>query len=571
MNEQQRIADWAEETLRGMTLEQKVGQLFVTWVNGQSADEAHPKNPDDFGARTAAEVVKKYHLGGVIYFNNEDRDNVESPKQIAELSNGLQQAAKDSETGVPLTVTIDQEGGTVTRIGAPATEYPGAMAIGAGRNTDNAASAATINGRELRAMGINQNYAPDADVNSNPVNPVIGLRSFGSDPKLVGDMVDAQIRGYQEAGTEGVSAAAKHFPGHGDAAVDSHDELPQIDRTAEEWRKIDAPPFRAAIDAGVDNVMSAHITFPNLDPSGDPATLSKPILTGLLREELGYDGVVSTDALEMEGVRELYTDAEIPVRALQAGVDQLVMPVDLDLAVNSVLDAVRGGELTEQRIDESALRILKQKAKRGVIENPFVDVDAVDKLVGNQENMDEVQRITDATTTVLRNDEDLLPIKDKPGSVLVAGWESTARGVAVTEDLAEHIGARGPETTTLTTGAEPTEEQINEAVAAAENVDTVVAVVGNAASSPGQVDLVNRLVETGKPVITVIADVPYDAGYLDSAKTVVTGYGYNKPTLEALTKVLFGETAPQGKLPVEIPDGANPDQVRYPLGHGLTW
>ncbi|MQA09166.1 MAG: glycoside hydrolase family 3 protein [Pseudonocardiaceae bacterium] len=570
---ERRTNDWAEEKLRGMTLEQKVGQLFVTWVNGQRADEAHPKNKEDFGVDTPAQVVRKYHLGGVIYFNNESRDNIDSPKQIAELSNGLQKAATGAGARVPLTVATDQEGGTITRIEAPATELPGAMALGAGRGAAQANQSARISGHELRAMGINQNFAPDADVNSNPLNPIIGVRSFSSDPQLAGQMVDAQVRGYQDSAepTETTSAAAKHFPGHGDADTDSHTGLPQIDRTAEQWRQLDKPPFQAAVDAGVENIMSAHIKFPKLDPSGEPATLSRPILTGLLREELGYNGVVSTDSLSMEGVREMHPDAEIPVLALKAGVDQLVMPVNLDVAKNSVLKAVRSGELTEQRIDKSVLRLLKLKAKRGVVAKPFADVDAVDEKVGNEQNLADAQRIADRTTTVLRNDENALPLEEKPGSVLVTGWEDTSRGVPVPENLAKHIGDRVPNTKALTTGAEPSDERINQAVSAAKGVDTVVAVVGQSADDPAQHKLIDRLQATGKRVITVVAEVPYDAGYLNSAKTMLASYGYNAPTLEAATKVIFGEASPQGKLPVEVPDGNNPDQVRFPFGHGLSW
>lgn len=572
-NRDQQMNDWAHDKLRSMTLEQKVGQLFVTWVNGQSADEAHPKNKEDFGVDTPAQVVKKYNLGGVIYFNNTERSNIESPKQVAEFSNGLQKAAGQTPTKLPLIVSIDQEGGTIARITAPATELPSAMALGAARDTEQATESATIGGRELRAMGVNQNFAPDADVNSNPLNPVIGVRSFSSDPKLVGDMVSAQIKGYQESGepTENTSAAAKHFPGHGDAAADSHTELPEIDRSAEEWRKIDAPPFKAAIDAGADVIMSAHIKVPSLDSSGEPATLSKPILTGLLRKELGFKGVVSTDSLSMEGVRQIHPDERIPVLALKAGVDQLVMPKNMDAAMNGVLKAVRDGELTEQRIDESVLRILKLKAKRGVIDKPMVDVGAVDELVGNKQNLADAQRIADSTTTALRNDAKLLPLKKKPGSVLVAGWESTARGVKVTENLAKRVSARVPDTQAITTGAEPSDDQINKAVEAAKGVDTVIAVAGQAAKDPAQQKLVERLIATGKPVITVLAEGPYDAGFLNSAKTMLSSYAYNGPALEAVTKVIFGESAPRGKLPVDVPDGKDPAKIAFPFGHGLSW
>ena len=200
---------------------------------------------------------------------------------------------------MPSLVGIDQEGGIVARIGAPATQLPGNMALGAGRSTSDARTAAAVNGDELAAMGINRNFAPVADVNVNPANPVIGVRSFGENP-APGREHDRRADAAATAAT-GVAGAAKHFPGHGDTATDSHTGLPVVDHTRAEWEQIDAPPFQAAIDAGIDAIMTAHISVPALDPSGDPATLSKPIITGILREEMGYDGVVITDALDMAG------------------------------------------------------------------------------------------------------------------------------------------------------------------------------------------------------------------------------------------------------------------------------
>lgn len=237
-------------------------------------------------------------------------------------------------------ISTDQEHGIVARVGKPATLLPGAMALGANGSRTDARTAGSISGAELRALGIRQDYAPVADVNVNPANPVIGVRSFGADPAAVAGLVAAQVTGYQRAS---VAATAKHFPGHGDTAVDSHYGFPVIGHTREEWNAIDAPPFRAAVRAGIDSIMTAHIMVPALDGSGDPATLSRPILTGILREELGYDGVVVTDSLGMQGVREKYGDDRVPVLALKAGVDQLLNPPSLDIAWNAVLTAVRQG------------------------------------------------------------------------------------------------------------------------------------------------------------------------------------------------------------------------------------
>jgi beta-N-acetylhexosaminidase len=558
----------ALRALRGLTLEEKVGQLFVTWVNGKSADEVNPKNKADFGVDTPAQVVQKYHLGGVIYFNNNLRDNFDDPLQVAKLSNGLQQAAVTSGAHIPLQISTDQEGGTVTRMGAPATEFPNSMAIAAGRSTDNATSAASILGHELRAVGITQDFAPDADVNSNPANPVIGVRSFSGQPALASQFVAAEVKGYQRSGwpTETVSATAKHFPGHGDAATDSHTGLPRINRTEQQWRDIDVPPFKAAIKAGIDSIMSAHIQFPSLDPTGEPATLSKPIITGKLRVELGYQGVIVTDALGMQGVRELHSDAEIPVLAIKAGIDQLLMPVDLNLAVNSVIDAVKKGDLTEQRIDESVLRILKLKLTRGIFLKPFVDTAAVAAKVGTAANVAKAQTIADRSITALRNDAGILPLKQKPATALVTGWV-----VSTTASLAARLTAHGTAATALPTGQRPTDTQVQQAVAAAKDADVVVALTNNIGGFPLQQKLLKSLNDTGKPVIAVAAQIPYDAGYDNPVQTWLATYGYISPSLEALAKVIVGEITPQGKLPVDIPAGADLGTVRYPFGYGLTW
>ncbi len=560
---------WAEQTLRRMSLEEKVGQLFVADVWGKSAGQADEGNRKKYGVDTAAEVVQRYHPGGVIYFNNSGTDNVDDPAQVARFSNGLQQAALASGAKVPLIVSIDQEGGRVTRIAAPATEFPSSMAVGAGRSAADARTLATVNGHELRAMGINQDFAPDADVNSNPLNPVIGSRSFSADPALASELVAAEVDGYQNSGpaTETVSAAAKHFPGHGDAATDSHTGLPVINHTEEQWRQIDLPPFRAAIDAGADVIMSAHITVPSLDPSGEPATLSKPIMTGILRDELRYDGVVATDSLQMAGVRELHTDAEIPVLALEAGVDQMLMPPDLGLAINSVLDAVKSGRLTEERIDQSVLRILKLKDKRGIVASPLVNPRAVKQVVGSAANRDKIQAITDRTTTVLRNDAGLLPRRD-PGKVVVTGWNNPNYPGYPAEPvraLAERLGG-----TAVSTGAKPTAAKIAEAVAAAGEADTVVVLTNGLRSDTAQGDLVRELLATGKPVVAVSVQEPYDPGYADVPTWVAT-YDWRDVTMASLAKVLTGEIAPQGKLPVDIPAGDDAGQIRYPFGTGLTW
>jgi len=572
-DELDKLADkFAREKLKDLTLEQKVGQLFVADVFGKAADEANPANQEKYGVATPAEVVQTFGVGGVIYFNNATTDNIDDPAQVARFSNGLQEAALSGAQKLPLIISVDQEGGRVTRLGAPATEYPSNMAIGAGRSVEDATSLGAVNGHELRAVGIAQNFAPDADVNSNPLNPVIGSRSFSADPALAGELVAAQVQGYQDSGrpTETVSTSAKHFPGHGDAAEDSHTGLPVINRTEEQWRQIDLPPFKAAIEAGADSIMSAHITVPSLDPSGEPATLSKPIMNGLLREELGYDGVVVTDSLQMEGVRQLHPDAEIPVLAIEAGVDQMLMPPDLRVAMNGVLDAVNSGRISEQRIDESVTRILKLKCKRGIIEQPLVDETQVAEKVGTPQNLETIQQITDRTTTVLRNDAGVLPLAEAPAKVLVTGWNRPDYPGYPAEPVNDLAAAIGPAATALPTGAKPDQAAVDKAVAAAGESELAVVLTNGLRTDEGQLNLLSALQATGKPVVAVTVQEPYDPGYADVATWVAT-YDWRAVTMKSLAKVLLGETKPQGKLPVDIPTGDDPATVLFPFGHGLSW
>ncbi|GAA3363755.1 glycoside hydrolase family 3 protein [Saccharopolyspora gregorii] len=548
--------------VRGMTLEEKVGQLFVTYAYGRAADAPHPQNRTEFGVDTPAQVVQRYHLGGLIHFTW--TDSLHEPRQIAELSNGVQQAAVSSGAGVPLLISTDQEQGQVTRIGEPVTQLPGNMALGAGRSPEDAETSARITGEELRAMGLNQNFAPSGDVNVNPANPVIGVRSFSSDPALAARLSAAAVHGYQDGAN--VAAATKHFPGHGDTNQDSHTDLPVIEHTREQWEQLDAPPFREAIAAGTDAVMSAHIVVPKLDDSGEPSTLSPAVLTGMLRDELGYRGVIVTDSLQMDGVRAKHSDAEIPVLALQAGADQLLMPQNLQVAIDGVLGAVRSGALTEERIDASVERILEMKRKRGVLDSPFVDPAAVDRVVGNAEHREQAQRLTDRTTTVLRDDAHELPLRD-PGRVLVTG-----AGDQATAELAERFRARGREADSLPTGMTPTSGQVRQAVDAARSHDTVV-VLTNAAwngTNAAQRDLVRALQDSGTRVVAAAVRDPYDAAHVEEVPTWLATYSDKPVAMESLARVLLGEVSPAGKLPVPVPTADGTGQ-RFPFGHGLSW
>ncbi|MGH3545907.1 MAG: glycoside hydrolase family 3 protein [Mycobacteriales bacterium] len=580
--------------LAAMSTEQKVGQLFVVGVNGDAADAVSADNSKAYGAGldTPAKIVARYNPGGIIYFRGSG--NLVNPRQTAEFSNGLQGAATASGAKIALLISTDQEHGSIDRVRAPATVLPGAMALGAtyvgakargALEVDAAADtrqAAQITSRELRAMGINTDLAPVADVNVNPDNPVIGSRSFSSDPAVASALVSAAVQGFQGSGEphELASATAKHFPGHGDTNVDSHTGIPVINSSLDEWRRVAAPPFRAAIDAGVDAIMTAHIVMPKLDSSGDPATLSKPILTGLLRGELGFTGVVFTDSLVMKGVRDKYGDDRVPVLALKAGADVLLTPPNFTAAYNGVLTAVRSGEISPQRLDESVTRILRMKDRRGVLDHPVADQAAVDSVVGTKEHTNAAQLISDHSITLLANDtlptnnDGALPL-NAGGKLLVTGWGTTKypSGRHSTQILADRLAARGVSVQAMATGAEPTQAEITSAVGAARGAKIVVVLTNRTAASDGgdaQQTLISELAATGVRIIAVAADEPYDAGRFTGASAWLTGYGTAEPTLESIAKVLLGESPPVGRLPVAVP-GPDGSGAKYPFGHGLSY
>ncbi|MEU9195329.1 glycoside hydrolase family 3 protein [Streptomyces hundungensis] len=557
-----------------MSVEEKIGQLFVMRVYGHSAtapDQADiDANLRELGVRDAAELIARYHVGGIIYFSW--AHNTRDPHQIAELSNGIQAAGLAQRVPLPLLIATDQEHGAVCRVGKPATLFPGAMAMGAGGSARDARTLGRISGAELAAIGIRQDYSPDADVNVNPANPVIGVRSFGADPAAVARMVAAEVRGYQESS---VAATAKHFPGHGDTTVDSHTGIPVITHSRAEWERLDAPPFRAAIAAGIDAIMTAHIQFPALDPSNDPATLSRPILTGILREQLGFDGVVITDSLGMQGVRDKYGDDRVPVLALKAGVDQLLDPPKLDVAFNGVRAAVASGELSEARLDASLLRILRLKERRGLFARPYVSVRGVDRTVGTRAHLRAADEIAERTTTLLANPRGLLPLSRRAHRrLLIVGADPASPSGTTgppTSVLASALTELGFHTTVLPTGTLPSAAQIEAAVAAAVGRDAVIVGTYNAGAGGAQSRLVAALGASGVPVVHLALRNPYDVAYLSGYGASLATYSWTDVELRAAVRVLTGRARPQGHLPVAVPRPDDPASPLYPVGYGLTY
>ncbi|MEV6103804.1 glycoside hydrolase family 3 N-terminal domain-containing protein [Streptomyces sp. NPDC051940] len=569
------LRDKARALARRMTLEQKIGQLFVVEVAGRDAydvtDAAKAVNRGRYGVDTPAEVVRKYQPGGVIYFSARSDDNLGDPAQIARLSNGLQEVALGLPNGTPLNISTDQEGGLVFRMPTPpTTEQPGNMALGATWSPGDAFRSYQIIGEELKSVGINANYGPVADVNVNPANPVIGIRSFGAQPEVVAQYVTAAVRGLHRGG---VAATAKHFPGHGDTDTDSHFGLPRIPHTREQMDTIDLPPFRAAIEAGIETIMTAHVVVPSLDASGAPATMSHPILTGLLRDELGFEGLVVTDALDMQGASGTYPPDVAAVTALKAGADVLVLSPNMDLAHGAVLAAVNSGDIPMSRVEESVVRVLTHKLQRGLYDDVFVSQKRAVQVVGNAEFLADAREITSRSTTLIKNEGGALPLAPGARKVLVTGW-----GPTQTARIGNSFTSRGHTVTVRETGGMPSATAISGAVAAAAGADLVVvssflAIANTATGDKGaaQVALVNALLATGKQVVVIGVRNPYDINRYPGAPLYLTTLGYNVTNIDCGVQVILGELNPSGRLPVAIPDLANPGTDLYGIGHGLEF
>lgn len=550
-----------DEFLAQLTLDEKIGQLLVQYVYGSASDEPDSHNTERYGVPTPSEVVAKYRLGGVIYFSWSG--NLVSPTQIAELGAGLQSAvpalsepAAEMPGRIPLLIGTDQETGRVTRIGPPATQFPGAMALGATHDPSHTRTAYAITGSELRAMGINACFAPVADVNLNPANPVIGVRAFSSEPAVVSDHVTAAVEGLQSDAA--ICAASKHFPGHGDTDTDSHRALPVVTHVPLDWELLDAPPFQAAIAAGTDMIMTGHLALPAVDPSGEPATLSPEILHELLREKLGYDGVVITDSLEMQGVREQHDDGDIAVRALLAGADLLLQPADTDAAIAAIRSAIASGRIPAGRIDASVRRVLAMKRDRGFFDTPSAGSAAVADSVGTADHHAWADQITAATITLLTDDHHLVPLQRQPTAIVGTSAEPIER-------LAQELTASSFDVCTEV--ARPGQAGRYRVSRLARETAQTVLVLDSAWHDPagfdGQAGLVSALQgETSRLIVAAVGN-PYDARLATGSGSWLLSCSSTPESLDALAHVLSGQRHAAGRLPIEIRDAADQPQFCY--------
>ncbi len=536
-----------EAVLAGLTLDERIGQLLMPYAYGASATRVTAAeaaaNRQIYGVDTPAQIVRRFHLGGVILLprntlhptlSDVPTHNTTDPAAVPSLTDGLQQAAV-ADSGVPLLIATDQEEGIVTRIGAPLATFPGSMPLGATRDAGLARQVASATGAELASLGVNLDLAPDADVNVEPANPVIGLRSFGDDPAQVAAMVMAQVNGYREAA---IGAAAKHFPGHGDTTVDSHTGLPVIRHDAATLDRVDLPPFQAAIDARVDVVMAGHLLVPALDPN-QPATLSAPILTRLLRERLGFKGVVMTDSLWMQGIRSrVPSDAAASLRAFAAGADVLLMPPDPAASVAALRAAVAAGSISHERLDASVRRILALKQRLGLLEPGWRPAAAMPARAALSADGQLARSVARSAVTLVACRAGL-PLRTA-GAVVIG----PARAAA---DLARDLGVPS-----IGVDFNPTAAQADAAVNAARGASGVVFLALDANASAGQRQLLARLAALAPPLIAVSIDLPYDLAVTSAADARAATFGSGPTSMAGLASALlagrFG-----GRLPVAVP------------------
>lgn len=556
-----RVARRVRRIMSQMTLRQKVGQLFVVQFAGQSArrpdQQSAATNKQQYGVASPAEIVRRYGVGGVIYFGA----NVDQPLQVARMSDGLQRAARTSDPSIPLLISTDQEGGSVTRFSAPATVSPGNMAVGATFDPVQARRVAAVLADELRLMGVRQNLAPVVDVNIQPVNPTDGTRSFGDRPGPVSRFSLQSVRGLQR---QQVAATIKHFPGLGDTTTDTDAAPATSDQTRGQFRRVNFPPFEAGIAAGTDTVMVSHLVAPALDPSGSPASLSRPMVTGILRQKMGFSGVAMTDALSA-GALAQWSNGTIVRRAMRAGNDLLLMPRQLGSGIRSLVRAARADTRMRQRVDSAVSRILTRKIELGLFADPWsAGPKQVRSQVGSAAHRRITQRAADLAATLVDRTQPGAPLQSGDRVLLVGAGYGTA-----VPAIGSKLQARGAVVDIMPTGADPDAAQIAAAVAAVPGHDLVLLTTYDALRNPGQQQLISAIRATGAPYVLGQLSTPYDAVLAPDARAIVAVYTDMPPALTALVKTLFGRE-PTGRLPVTVRRPGSNDIV-YPYGRGLSW
>ena len=608
-----------DEKISNMTLDEKIGQMlmleFRNWEDENGELKEVTELNDDI-----KNAISKYKIGGVILF----AENVRDTEQTTKLTHNIQKAAIESGL-YPLLISIDQEGGIVVRLGT-GTSLPGNMALGASRDKKLAYEYGKIIAEEIKALGINVNLAPVMDTNNNPNNPVIGLRSISSDPNLVGELGSEVVKGLQD---NGVSAAIKHFPGHGDTATDSHLGLPVVDKSYEEVKNLELIPFDKAAKEGVDMIMTAHISYPQLEKDtviskkdgsviGIPATLSDDIITGIIRKKMNYDGIVITDAMKMQAIADHFGEEEAVIMAIRAGVDIPLMPallqknedlLKLDSIINRIKSEIELGNISENQLNNSVYRILDLKYRRGILDldqynKPIEEkIENALKVVGNKEHFEKQREITDKAITVTKNINNALPMYPKKGEkvLIYTPYENEVPGFNYGFEKLQEEGVIDKDAKLDVFTFQNYKDKSKEAEEILKNYakeyDYIIAVseIGRAnqlskndwlAEIPDMLTTFAK--ENNKKSAIISIGKPYDLDRYKNSDAHILAYGSKGmdptekgkdpvktfgPNIPYSLDVVFGKVSSKGKLPVDVPELDEnfeyTDKIAYEIGYGL--
>jgi len=559
-----RQSPFVRRWMKALTLREKVAQLIFIPFHGAAPNSRSREY------RQFMKLVRETRVGGMVLVNwsNSRLTQKAQPYALAAFLNRMQKLSR-----VPLLVAGDFERGASMRVDAT-TVFPQAMAFGAAADPALARFEGQVTAREARAIGVHWLFFPVADVNNNPDNPIINIRSYGEDPKQVSALVAAFIEGTRADPHYRVLSTAKHFPGHGDTAVDTHLNMAVIDAPRERLESTELPPFRAAIQAGVDAIMTAHIAVPALAPANVPATLSSAILTGLLRGDMGFKGIIVTDALEMGGIAQGYSSGEAAVLAVEAGADALVMPPDPEAAVKAILAAVQSGRLTRARIDDSVARLLAAKEHVGLDRRATVDLEAIGDQIDMPEDQERAQEIASRAVTLVKNDGNPIPLRAPAKTCFLTLAERHYSNEGL--EFAQEVHRREKNATVIELDASLPWASLDAAVqktAACESV--VVAAFASVAAYRGDVALggefprmLDALFSIGKPVALIALGNPYLVRSFPKAAALLLTFSTVPPSETAAAKALFGDSAITGHTPVSIPGLAKlGDGIQLPAAH----
>ena len=508
-----------------MDLREKIGQRLFAGFPGTEMNEEF------------INLVKEYKVSNVILFKH----NIVNKDQLKKLCADIQKLVK-AETGHPALIGTDQEGGVITRLPSDCVNVPGAMAIAATGDLENATKAAEITGRELRALGIQIDYAPVADVNNNPLNPIIGSRSFGDTPEQVSKYCIATLKGFENTN---IIATAKHFPGHGDTANDSHVSLPMIDKSLEELKKMELVPFKALIDAGIPSIMTTHILFPQIEKEKVPATMSRTIITDLLKKDMGFKGLITSDCMEMGAIAEYYGTEKGVAAAMAAGVDVVMISHTVSKCVGAIKEvekAVADGRISMEEMDESVAKVLAFKEKYCL---------EPEGEAGTKEAFDASEDIRNKTITLVSGK--IPPLGDKPVFVGCADYRSgMVSNVEINDTTSAGFMAGRIGGDSYVTTKDPTDEEIAKVVDYVKGHTSIVVNTYNGHLYDGQMKLVKAMSDMNIPMILIALRNPYDLRDLPSHVAGIAAWDYSNETLAALVPFVTGKKTPTGKLPCKL-------------------